>query len=224
MMPFDVRLSLTLGETRLPLLQCDAVNLLRTSSKRASDVTAMPRLSQLLTEAMQQESPDSTLILLGLSFVLKSGDEQLIAKITPGIESYLQRRGHASRRDLNSSIQVRLQHADIALAVLASSLKEDVAKLPLVIELFNRAEDSARQASASSYLAAVLYAKGEYLRKRGDLAGAENAWNEMLESIIAGPDAVLDAMRSVQPSKNGASPAFDLGAELRRTLLKPAVP
>ena len=206
-----------------PVLESDTLNLLQ--RKWSRDADSLELLNKALQASLRSNSADTSLMMMGLTLISKSGSSELRTQIAPAIDEYLSTPLHASIVDRNPELaRTKYLQAQLCFSCIAEAWNTDEGQIKVGRKMHERAVSAARQLASEQFLMAALSAQGEFLMAHGDSAAAEAAWNEVLSLLVAEPEPDLNR-RSALPTTEGLDGSgIDIGAELRRSLLKHLAP
>jgi tetratricopeptide (TPR) repeat protein len=212
----DLDLELIRFQGPVDELESATLKSLSKSPNGSSSNAVLQRLADSMKSAMQQVSTDPSLIIVGGFFVLTSRDDKVMVQVVPALEQYLSR----SLPQQSSPEFLRREKVQMGFACLAFLVSDQPGLEPLVKQMLDRSIAIARQSPDPRYLFALLYKRGETLNAMGDRPAAEEAWSELLNLILAEPDHLAASKDSGVEASVPRRPNVDIGAELRKNLLK----
>ena len=168
---------------------------------------ARGKLADALEASRKKHPEDLSMAIAETLLALSSGDakinEPALARLSELVEKTpLEPIDNGARANARQRTEAARQ-IPLWLVARACSKQKDSGKLAVLAEkLASRAREAARRQSENDTLLAMLREQGELALARGDRAGAETAWSEMLKLVVEPNDR-----SSKKPAANSKKPA-----------------
>ncbi len=195
--------------------------------------TVIQKLSDTLNRSLTSGNVDPSVVIVATYWILSSGDEASIAKITPALDRWLNRPIARMDAGVDAATLIRSAAVDIAYVDVARKIIDQPGLETLSERMMDRAIAIGRQLPDKKYLAALLYERATQLAEQSDQVSANELLQEMRDLNIPNPVEQMDSDASGSEDEPADLPAdssraasikpditIDLGSELRKNLLK----